>query len=458
VNPPTSIEQQKFENVEDPRGASTRDGAEVIREPSCVLHALEIFVVLQLVFPTKLVVESFGQVGSPATLWGFVCLIWYGLALLYRDSGLRRGRQPVRWGILVLLIMWLVSYIFMLARTAPAAENATADAALLHFLSWAGVALLAADGLGSVEQLFKLCKFIVATTAVVCVVAVLQFLGQDLVPEISSLPGFTISGSITSVTTRGAFSRVAGTTTHPIEFATTIAMVLPLALQLLPWVRARRTWQIITVVLAIGVPISLSRSGFVGVAVALAVLFTAWTGRQRAKALAGIVLLTVCLFLAVPGMLGTLSRTFTAGRADSSITGRTDDYAAVAPMIDESPIVGRGAGTFTPPTYRILDNQYLLALVETGVVGTLALVAFFLIPAIAARNAWRRSTDPRLRDLSRALFAAVLVAMVSAATFDAFSFWTFSGMTFLIIGMSGAAWRFRREETPSEVAVPAGGS
>jgi hypothetical protein len=48
--------------------------------------------------------------------------------------------------------------------------------------------------------------------------------------------------------------------------------------------------------------------------------------------------------------------------------------------------------------------------------------------------------------------------MVSAATFDAFSFWTFSGMTFLIIGMSGAAWRFRREETPSEVAVPVGAS
>jgi O-antigen ligase len=154
----------------------------------------------------------------------------------------------------------------------------------------------------------------------------------------------------------------------------------------------------------------------------------------------------VAIFVLVPGLLGTLGGSVTAGRSDTSITGRTDDYAAVAPLIDESPIVGRGAGTFTPPAYRILDNQYLLALIETGVAGVVALLAFFLIPALAARDAWCRSRDPRLRDLARALFAAALVAMISAVTFDAFSFWTFSGVTFLVVGMCGAAWRLQREE------------
>ncbi len=421
----------------------------MVSEPSSVLHALEVFVALQLVVPTKLVVAPIGQVGSPATLWGFLCLLWYGLSLLYRDSGLRRGRQPVRWAILVVLIVWLLSYIAMLARVAPAAENATADAALLHFLSWTGIALLAADGLGSVEQLYKLARFIVATTAIVSLVAIIQFLGQNLVAEVTNLPGFEVSGALTSVTSRGAFARVAGTTTHPIEFATTVAMVLPLALQLLQWVQRRRLWQVITVVIAVGIPIALSRSGFVGIAVGLTALFVAWPARRRVKVLGTILLLTAVFFLVVPGLVGTLGRTLTAGRSDSSITGRTDDYAAVAPLIDESPIIGRGAGTFTPPTYRILDNQYLLAFVETGVAGVVALFLLFAIPAIAARDAWSRSTDRRLRDLSRALFASVLVAMVSAVTFDAFSFWTFSGMAFLVIGMSGAAWRLQREESRS---------
>jgi O-antigen ligase len=438
--------RQEAERLQDPSDEGAREPLGMIDQSSSVLHALEIFVALQLVVPTKLVVAPIGQVGSPATLWAFLCLLWYGFGLLYRDSGLRRGRQPVRWAILILLVVWLLSYLAMMARVAPAAETATADAALLHFLAWTGVALLAADGLRSVEQLFKLTRFIVATSVIVSVVAMIQFLGQDLVAEVTNLPGFEISGVITSVTSRGAFSRVAGTTTHPIEFATTTAMVLPLALQLLPWVRRRRLWQVVTLVIAIGIPLSLSRSGFVGIAVGLTALFVAWPARRRARVLGAILLLTLVFFLVVPGLLGTLGRTFTAGRSDSSITGRTDDYAAVSPLIDESPVIGRGVGTFTPPRYRILDNQYLLTFVEAGAAGVVALLAFFLIPAVAAREAWSRSTDRRLHDLSRGLFASVLVAMVSAVTFDAFSFWTFSGMTFLIVGMSGAAWRLQREE------------
>ncbi len=448
--PDAAVRARPAEDGEDPLGQHRGTGA---REPTSVLHALEIFVVLQLLLPTKLVVEPIGQVGSPATLWGFACLIWYSFALLYRTSGLRRGRQPVRWAILILLTVWLLSYLAMLARMAPAAESATADAALLHFLAWTGIALLAADGLGSVEQLFKLCRFIVGATVVVSAVAILQFLGLNLVPEITGLPGFAVSGVITSVTSRGSFARVAGTTTHPIEFATTIAMVLPLALQLLPWVRQRRRWELIIVVIAIGVPISISRSGFVGVAVGLAVLFVSWPARRRVRVLVAIAALAVAIFVVVPGLLGTLGGYFTVGRSDNSITGRTDDYAVVAPLIDESPIIGRGAGTFTPPTYRILDNQYLLALVETGVVGVVALLAFFLVPALAARDAWIRSRDPRLRDLARALFAAALVAMISAVTFDAFSFWTFSGTAFLLLGLCGAAWRLQRDE-PAPVEVP----
>jgi hypothetical protein len=46
-----------------------------------------------------------------------------------------------------------------------------------------------------------------------------------------------------------------------------------------------------------------------------------------------------------------------------------------------------------------------------------------------------------VRDLMQSLAAAVAAAAVSFATFDALSFGIASGLTFLVLGCVGAAWR-----------------
>jgi O-antigen ligase len=209
--------------------------------------------------------------------------------------------------------------------------------------------------------------------------------------------------------------------------------------------------------IGIGVPISISRTAFLGAAVGLALILPYWDARRLRDTGVAIVALAAVVFVAVPGLLGTLAQYLgLRGGGDTSLATRTGDYAAVAPFVDHSPIWGRGVGTFIPPQYRILDNQYLMSLIDTGVLGFIAIVSLFLIPIFCARDAWshaRAAGDDRLRDTARGLFAAAVVAAVCLATFDAVSFWSFFAIAMVVLGMCGAAARLAKPLA----SAPAGG-
>ena len=76
----------------------------------------------------------------------------------------------------------------------------------------------------------------------------------------------------------------------------------------------------------------------------------------------------------MPGLLGTLRSLFLHASSDPSVKGRTNDYTVVFQYVGERPWFGRGPGTFLPGRYILLDNQFLGALVATGVVGVIARV------------------------------------------------------------------------------------
>lgn len=419
--------------------------------PRTVLVALGVFVILRFTVPSNLTLGPLGQLGSPATIWGLLCLLWYATALLWRGSGVHRGRQPLHWAVLLLISAWLLSYALLPLRFPDTFERNGADRDIIQMLSMVGIALLAADGLENRAQIRKLCRFMCWVWGYACVVALLQFIGINLVEWVTRLPGVNISGTLSSVEQRGAFNRAAGTTTHPIEFAVLTAMMLPMALQLQPWAPRRRRWDLLVLVMILAIPASISRSGFVGLAVGFVVIGVTWTkARRRRAALIGAGI-AVVLFMTVPGFLGTTTRLFTGAGSDSSITTRTDDYAALEPYLLARPVLGRGVGTFMPPRYRILDNQYLMTLIEAGFVGMIALMVFLVISAATAREAWCHSPPGEFRDLCRALFAAIVVAALAMAFFDGFSFESFSSTLFLVAGIGGAAWRVTR--SPSEVTA-----
>jgi O-antigen ligase len=98
----------------------------------------------------------------------------------------------------------------------------------------------------------------------------------------------------------------------------------------------------------------------------------------------------------------------------------------------------------------ILDNQYLGTLIETGVIGLLALILVFVVPLLCARGVRRRSARPETRDLAQSLAAAVMVGMLSFATFDGLSFPMATNLLFLLLGCCGALRRLEREDSSKQ--------
>jgi hypothetical protein len=107
----------------------------------------------------------------------------------------------------------------------------------------------------------------------------------------------------------------------------------------------------------------------------------------------------------------------------------------------ESPWIGRGLSTFIPSIYRTLDNQYLGTLIESGLLGLIALLALLVGSVSIGLSIRARSSDPEVRSLSYSLAVSAAVAVVSFFTFDAFGFPMLSGMLFLLLGCLGALWR-----------------
>ena len=159
--------------------------------------------------------------------------------------------------------------------------------------------------------------------------------------------------------------------------------------------------------------------------------------------------------MSAPGLIGTLRAFFRAGTSDPSVATRVNDYPLVERLVHEAPWFGHGGGTYiVDNAFDILDNQYLKTAIELGLVGVLALAAYFLVPTIVALVARRRSGDPELRLLCAALAGAALAAAVCSLTFDSLSFPMFANVHALVIGLVGAGWRLAARGRAPAIARP----
>jgi O-antigen ligase len=103
-----------------------------------------------------------------------------------------------------------------------------------------------------------------------------------------------------------------------------------------------------------------------------------------------------------------------------------------------------------PHTLFFTDDQYLNSVIEIGLVGLAALIGMFITGWTLARRARRASADPELRHLAQCLAACMAVALITYATFDALYFPMAAGLSFLICGCVGAAYRLLRSPQPDD--------
>ncbi len=418
------------------------------QEPrSTALLLLQMFVILLAVLPARLVIGPVGSFGSPASVVGILAFGLWAFSSL--EPGLLARRVvPLRVGLVLLWIPGLVSYGVMHLTARDGDEVNAADRWILFMLVWTGVALLAAEALRNREDVLRLLRLVVAGAAFSSFVAILQArLSIDLTTRLARIPGLSVAGELDSVLKRNGLARPAGTATHPIEFGCVLAMALGPALVLASydhgWPRLRRYSAV--AIIGLGIPLAVSRSAILSAGIVGVVWFIAADAAQRIRGAVAAMLFMVVIFLTSPGLLGTLRQYFQNVGSDDSISTRTDDYAAVTKYIRQSPLIGRGPATFLPK-YRILDNQWLAQLIETGILGTLALLGFFLLPLLygaAIRRVNRLRID---RQLGQAFIGVSLVAMFASGTFDAFSFPTMPGFFSVYVGLAAALLAIGRAE------------
>ena len=379
-------------------------------------------------------------------MFAFTLLGWYVLLWLHPRSGLYRGQQPARLGAAFFSFVFVGAYISANRHTLDSTAQNGADRGMIFVAGWLAVLLLAADGIEGWGGLRLLLRRFIACISAMAALGITQFATGFNFANYIVIPGLSRQVPFVDLQTRDGLNRPSATTAHPLEFAAVLALTLPLALHQArfadPGRRFRRWLQV--ALIAAAMPLTVSRSAVLGLAVIAIMLVPTWPRRQRRIAYPAIAGAAAALWIAAPSLISLLYELFSHTGAESSSTSRLDAYSSAQPFITEHPWLGQGFGTFLPQTYFFDDNQYLTTVIETGVLGLLAVLTLFGLGWYLARSTRRTCADEKTRDLLQCLAVSVATVAVSFATFDGLGYATISGLTFLILGCSGAAWRLAR--------------
>ncbi|MGA3217167.1 MAG: O-antigen ligase family protein [Acidimicrobiales bacterium] len=430
-----------------------------------VTTVVTIYIVAMVLLPSYLTIGDLGAAGSPTTIVGMAALAWWLVSRLVPGQPVATGHQPIRIGVYIFLASIVLSFASAFSREIPGVEISGANRGILEVLGLAGIALLMADGIETRERLDVLGRRLVYWVGVLSTFGIIQFVtGSTPFQSLyAHLPGFTSAYIPAPITSRGGLRRVQATTGSPIEFGLVLACVLPIAVHYAkqaPVGKQGRRW-LCVVLIAVALPMSLARTGFVGAAIVFVVMYIGWNARERIVGVGAVVLFALGLRAAKPGLVGTIVGLFTNAGTDPSVVHREQDLARAGFLVRQSFFFGRGFGTFipsefTPPGQPVasLDNQYLGSLIETGIVGLACLILLLLIWLFTALGIRRRSREPATRELALALAASSLALAFGLYVFDAFSFDQVSGTMFILIGMTGALWRLARQEDVSPQIEP----
>ena len=406
--------------------------------------ALTCYLFLLMIIPSALVVGAFGAAGRPAMLLGAGLLAWYLLAKQHPQMNLDRGRQPVRTAAIGLSCSVLASYVSANRAAMSTTQLNAADRGLILLAGWLGVMLLAADGIRDAGRLATLLDRIVLGAAIMAAVGIAEFVtGTDLTKYVT-IPGLAVHLQVTDLMTRAGLIRANSTAAQPLEFSAVLTMSLPLAIHQAryPASHGQRfgNWMKAALIAAT-IPMAVSRSAIVALAIIAIMLIPTWPAGQRRRAYLALVVCPVGLWLVVPGLLKSFVSTFSQLGSDTSTTSRANALSHAAPVIAGHPWFGQGLATFNPQVYFFVDDQFVTSLIETGVIGLLALLGIFASGWFLTRSLRIAAPDPKTKDLARCLAASLAVAVSCFATFDVLSFSIASGVFFLIAGCAGAAWR-----------------
>jgi len=435
----------------DPIGDSLESGESGVvdgRARTTTTGILMLYLFLLMAIPADLVFAPLGAAGGPATLFALLVFVMYLGSWLRPSSFLDRRRQPIRLAGVLFTCAMVASYASANRHLLPVLEENSSDRGLIYLFGWLGILLLAADGTESVAALRTVLRRQVFGATAVALLGIGEFISRINAANYIRIPGLIAQAPVTDLMVRGGLSRVAATTSQPIEFGAVVVMTIPFALHQARFAAPdKRAWRWLQVaVLVLASPLSVSRSAILALIAVAIVLLPSWSRKERRTAY----ILMAAGFAAflgfVPSLITTLADLVIHISSDSSAQSRTRAIAMSWSYISQHPWLGHGFSTFLPQTYFFVDDQYLTSAISTGFIGLLALIMLFVTGWAVAREARRGSVDAEGRHLAQCLAASVAAAAISFSDYDALSFSMATGLTFLVLGCCGAYWRLASRE------------
>lgn len=327
--------------------------------------------------------------------------------LLYFASKVSRSEPLTIWPVEVKMVFLIAALGVLMAPFAVAPDDSI-EVLTDTYLKIVLIFTLMVNLLDSRDRLLSILNLVLAGGTFIALSAIMHYLAGDFGKEVGGVARIEGVGG-------GMFS-------NPNDLATALAMLMPLAV-VLGFTRrgmARLVYFGCALLLAIGVIVTLSRTGFMGL-MALGVVLWWKLSRGRRIRYAFLALLISGVFLAaMPGGYGR--RVVTIFNPEEDTTGsaqeRTEVLKRALNVAIARPVIGVGMGNFH--IYSVGEvkahNSYLEISAELGVGGLLAYLILLFAPLKSLRRIEHKSRGAaKLRELHllsigmQATFVAYLV-------------------------------------------------
>ena len=374
-------------------------------------------------------------------LVGLTLAAW--IAALLVDDRVRIRRSGFEGPLLTVAIAVFGSIILNPSSVSVASDNVIKST--IFFSSFILFFYFVVSVVRTHNDLETVMRTLVIGSTVLAASAVIEFrTGFSIFSHLDKLPFVDVT-DFPIEKPRGGRIRAYASAEHPIALGALFVVILPFAIYYTN--RFGRWWWLPTLILPMGVMATLSRTGAI-MLIAVLVVYAVYRPRSVRRMIPLLVVFVIALKLVVPGALGTLRYQFfpqgglvanqqtSAGDVQSG--NRLTDVGPVLSSVARKPLFGIGYASRVRgaeiKTGRILDDQWLGALYDTGIVG---FIGWLWLVCRFCRRVGGSVGDDGSPDawLRIALVASVVSYAIGMATFDAFSFSQVTFVFYLVLAL-----------------------
>jgi O-antigen ligase len=312
-----------------------------------------------------------------------VKIVAVGVMAIYVLSKGAAGERLSVWTLEMTMLMVIAALGLLLMPTAASPQDSI-DTLTDPYLKTVIIFILMINLIDTRRRIFSLWKLVVVCGAALGVGAIRSYMKGDF-----AVKGLRIEGV------------VGGMFENPNDLATALDLLLPfaVALTLISKGVSRLFYLVCAAILAIGVLVTLSRGGFLGLIASGVVLLWKLGRGRRLKTMMAAGLICGILFAVMPGGYGARMATILDNEQDTtgSAQQRRELLERAASIAINRPVVAIGMGNFH--IYSISEkeahNAYLEIAAELGVMGLIAYLVVIIAPLRSLRRIERKTRDMR---------------------------------------------------------------